>query len=219
VLEFCRQERLGVLINRPLNAFYNDRLIRLADFVKPGQRPPDAEALKAILKPLREHEQRLAQEFRVPLVEGERGLAGVLEELIPRLQSPDDWERTAGPNVIRPMQSWLRERKQALSGDVKWEAWQRDFIELINSLFQDIGRFLSFKKQRVSDTVRSSLYAAGYPETGETLSRMAMSVLANLPGLDCILNGMRRIHYVEDAMGVPDLAPVDGAGILRNFQR
>ena len=101
----------------------------------------------------------------------------------------------------------------------RWEAWQRDFIEHINSLFEEIGRFLSFKKQSVSDTVRTRLYAAGYPETKETLSRMAMNVLANLPGLDCILNGMRRIHYVEDAMGVPGLAPVDGLSILRNFHR
>ena len=219
VLEFCRQERLGVLINRPLNAFYNERMIRLADFIQPGQKPPDSEALKAVLKPLRDHEQRLAEEFRVPLVEGDKGLAGVVEELIPRLQSPTDWERSAGPNVIRPMQSWLRERKQSLSGDAKWEAWQRDFIEHINSLFEEIGRFLSFKKQSVSDTVRTRLYAAGYPETKETLSQMAMNVLTNLPGLDCILNGMRRTHYVEDAMGVPDLAPVDGLSILRNFHR
>jgi aryl-alcohol dehydrogenase-like predicted oxidoreductase len=219
-LEFCRQERLGVLINRPLNAFFNNRMIRLAEFVKPGQRPPDAEALKSMLKPLRDHEQRLTVELGIPPVAAEKGgLAAVLEELIPRLKFPSDWESAAGAYVIRPMQIWLREQKQALAGDARLEAWQRDFLEVIHTLFEEVGRFMSFKRQTVSDTVRTRLYEAGYPETDQTLSRMAMNVLAHLSGVDCILNGMRRAPYVDDAMGVPDLPPVDGLRILRNFRR
>ena len=57
-LEFCDRAGIGVLVNRPLNAFYNHRLIRLADFVKPGQQAPGIEALKEILKPLHDLEQR-----------------------------------------------------------------------------------------------------------------------------------------------------------------
>jgi len=47
---------------------------------------------------------------------------------------------------------------------------------------------------------------------------MAMNVLINLPGLDCILNGMRRLEYVEDAMGTVNLPPVDGLKILSAVQ-
>ena len=47
---------------------------------------------------------------------------------------------------------------------------------------------------------------------------MALNVLASLPGLDCVLCGMRRTEYVADAMGVAEMTPVEGLGILSNFQ-
>lgn len=34
-LEFCREQGIGVLVNRPLNAFSSNRIVRLADFPKP----------------------------------------------------------------------------------------------------------------------------------------------------------------------------------------
>lgn len=33
VLDFCKTNNLGVLINRPLNAFYNNKLYRIADYI------------------------------------------------------------------------------------------------------------------------------------------------------------------------------------------
>jgi hypothetical protein len=89
---------------------------------------------------------------------------------------------------------------------------------LVNPVFDDISAFLSAKEQPQSDAIRSSLYKAGYPERGETLSQMALNVLASLDGLGCVLNGVRKRRYVEDAMAVPGLARVDGLSILSNFQ-
>ena len=37
---------------------------------------------------------------------------------------------------------------------------------------------------------------------GETLSRKSLAVLANTPGVDCVLNGMRHPDYVDDALGI-----------------
>ena len=46
-----------------------------------------------------------------------------------------------------------------------------------------------------------------------------MSLLLNLKGVSCVLNGMRRVAYVQDAMGAPGLPPVDALSILREFSR
>jgi hypothetical protein len=219
VLEFCRQEGLGVLINRPLNAAHNNRMVRLADFVKPGEKAPGPEQLQAILKPLRDHEQRLSKELEAPLLGGgTHGLAEILDEAVPQLKSPAHWERIVGQSIIRPLQSWLAERQRTFARDMRWQVWQQDFIQLVNSLFEQISRYLAINEQKSSDAVRAELYRAGYPPTGESLSRLAMNVLINLPGLDCVLNGMRRAEYVEDAMGTVDLPPVDGLGILSAFR-
>lgn len=40
VLEYCRAHGIGVLINRPLNAFSRNRMVRLADYVRPGEPAP-----------------------------------------------------------------------------------------------------------------------------------------------------------------------------------
>jgi len=100
---------------------------------------------------------------------------------------------------------------------MRWQAWVQELAAKINPLFEEIGRFLSAREQLTSDGVREALRKAGYPDTGQTLSRMAINVLVNTPGVNCVLDGMRRIEYVEDAMGVPDLPAVNGLEILARF--
>jgi len=219
VLELCGESGLGVLVNRPLNAFTGRRMIRLADFIEPGEKAPGPEALREVLQPLRAHEARLALELGAPLLRGgNNGLADFLEEIVPQIQSPAHWEQAAGPHVIGPLQRWLAQTKERLSPDMRWEAWQLDFVELCNAVFDEVSRFLAAKEQTVSDRVRARLVSAGYPQTGESLSRIAMNVLASLPGLNCVLCGMRRVEYVEDAMGVAAMAPVDALAILSRFE-
>jgi aryl-alcohol dehydrogenase-like predicted oxidoreductase len=217
VLEYCLQRRFGVLVNRPLNAFAGNRLLRLADFIPPGQTPPGVEALHAALKPLRTHEQRIGLELQVPLMDHGIGLAGRLEHLVLQLQSPSHWEHAVGSHVILPLQSWLASCDRNYSKDMRWQAWRQDLVALITPLFDDISSILAAKEQPQSDAIRSRLYDAGYPESADTLSRMALNVLANLDGMGCVLNGVRRRRYVEDSMAVPSLPHVDGLGILRRF--
>ena len=218
VLELCSKENLGVLINRPLNAFTGHRMVRLADFVKSGEAACTPETLSSILKPLREHEQRLGVELQAPLAAGS-GIAALMEGLVPQLQSSAHWEQVASSHVLQPLQSWLQASQQCYSHDMRWRAWVEDLIQIINPLFEEISRYLSAREQATSDSVRAGLFRAGYPKTEESLSRMALNVLVNLPGLSCVLNGMRRPEYVEDAMGVPSLPPVDGLRILQDFSQ
>ena len=220
VLEFCREKGVGVLINRPLNAFLPNRMVRLADFLRPGETAPGKERLGAILGPLRTMENQLEQQFEIPLIYGEqRGVANYLEIIVPQLKSPAHWEEIFGEYVVQPIQQWAIQCQQLYGGQREWEEWWKKFASTLPGVFEEISRHLASLQQAISDGVRNQLKRAGYPETAESLSRMAQNVLLHLEGVSCVLNGMRRPEYVEDSMGAVSLEPVDSLSILRDFNR
>lgn len=75
------------------------------------------------------------------------------------------------------------------------------------------------QQQEVSNRVRCLLEECGYPSGPASLSQLALSILLNLSGVSCVLNGMRRTGYVRDAMGAVSLPRVDALSILREFSR
>ena len=53
----------------------------------------------------------------------------------------------------------------------------------------------------------------------ESLSRKSLAVVANTPGVTCVLNGMRHPDYVEDALGVLSFPKFKGTSELyKKFQ-
>jgi hypothetical protein len=214
-LQFCRDRGLGVLANRPLNAYHQNHLIRLADFAAPGSPPPSREALRELLRPLAEHEQKLRADLGAELM-GD-GIAASLLDIVPRIVTPAQWEQAVGPYVIRPIQSWIQSCRRQYAGRPEWDAWLERFLPLINQALDGVQRHLQAGRQQDSDRVRAALARAGYPPSGESLSRLALNVLLGLEGLSSILVGMRRAAYVEDALGAATLDPVPSLDILRRF--
>jgi aryl-alcohol dehydrogenase-like predicted oxidoreductase len=216
VLEFCRMNGIGVLVNRPLNAFSRDRMIRLADFVPPGSRPPGPPELRSLLQPLRDHERDFSDRF-TGSKDPEVGAAEMLEQIVPQLQSPAHLEQALGPYLIEPIRKWLASAQQEFGLRPEWSDWQTGFVERINVSFEEIGRYLAAQQQETSEAVRRRLIVSGYPDEGETLSQMAVRVLLSLPGLSSVLAGMRRPEYIQDLMEIPSRPAIDGEKILREL--
>jgi aryl-alcohol dehydrogenase-like predicted oxidoreductase len=216
VLEYCREKGLGVLANRPLNAYHHNHLVRLADFHAPGSKPPGPDELRAVLRPLAEHEQKLHRDLGAELMGP--GIAASLLDIVPRILSVSQWEQAAGPYVIRPIQSWIQQCRQTYGGRPEWGQWLEEFLPLINGALEGVQRHLQAGQQAVSDEVRVAVAQAGYPPSGESLSRLALNVLLGLDGLSCVLVGMRRAAYVEDALGAVGLDRVPSLQILLSLQ-
>ena len=220
VLEFCQRRGIGVLVNRPLNAFSNDRLIRLADFARPGEAAPGKNELAALLNPLRLHEQTLADGLGVLSMAGRgAGLSDMLQQIVPQVSSVDHWEQVVGRHVIAPLQQWIEENGRAHGNNVLWGSWLQEFFPLLHATFEEIERFVQAQQQSGSDAVRARLYEAGYPESSESLSQIALRLLTSLDGLSCVLVGMRRTNYVQDAfqsLGSPSL---DALPVFEKFQK
>ena len=218
VLQFCKEKGLGVLLNRPLNAFSGNRVARLADFLRPGQPPPGKEQLKALLEPVRAMEQELGEQIGIPLLYGE-GVANYLEVLAPQITSPAQWEQAFYEYIILPIERWAVQSQQLFGGTSEWDVWWTRFAQGLPAVLEEMERYVNASQQVVSDEIRAQLKGAGYPDTAESLSRMAQNVLLHLDGVSCVLNGMRRPEYVEDSMGTATLQPVDSLSILSRFRQ
>lgn len=219
ILQYCRDEKLGVLINRPLNAFFRNRLIRLADFVPHGKSRPAEAELDEMLRPLRESEASFQSLFDLYLFgEEKEGLAAYLKKIAMELPSRDHWEGVMERFIVPPLTVWLRHAHASLEDNPQWDPWRNDFVLKINQALELIERFVSASSQSTSDRVRQLLYDSGYPVSTQSLSRIALSMVAQLDGVTSVLNGMRTPEYVADAMGAPALPDVDAPAILGRFQ-
>ena len=218
VLEFCQQRGIGVLANRPLNAFHGKRMIRLADWAKPGARLPGPEALFGMVQPVRQQEAWFEEIFEEPLrLSSGEAISELLLRVVPGLRSLSSWEQVAAHEVAGPIQAWIVQARENLQHKPEWDTWLKDFVVGINAVLEEVRRYLGTKQQGQSDGVRAKLYAAGYPDSEESLSRLALNVITSVGGLSCALVGMRRPSYVDDAFGITALEQVDGLGVLRGF--
>lgn len=82
---------------------------------------------------------------------------------------------------------------------------------------RDVREYLAARQQPASDQVRARLGKAGYADAEQTLSRLALGVLAGLEGLSSVLVGMRRREYVDDAFGARNIGSLDSAAVLARF--
>jgi aryl-alcohol dehydrogenase-like predicted oxidoreductase len=217
-LEFCREKGIGVLANRPLNAFFSGRMVRLADFLRRGEKPPGADGLRARLAPLRKLEAELREQFDVPLLFATPGgMAEYLEYMVPQIASPAHWEQVFYRHIIHPVERWATECQQLYGDERAWQEWWGRFSQMLPAILEEASRHVAASQQDTSDAVHVQLKLAGYPDGGETLSQAALNVLLGLEGLSCVLVGMRRPEYVADSLGALGLAAVNSNSILTAF--
>lgn len=218
VLNFCREKNIGVLVNRPLNAFHKNKLYRIADYVRPGETKPGEKELESVLAELEESEQNYASVFGgEPFGSEKEGIAAYLKFIARDLPSAEYWDSVMNQYIVPPVTHWMRQAQEQFGKDTRWMDWQKHFIQVINRALDGIERFLSSSKQTVSDGIRQKLYQSGYPMSGESLSRIALSLLTQLEGVSCVLSGMRSPAYVADAMGASALPEVNARKITTDF--
>jgi hypothetical protein len=218
VLETARAEGLAVLVNRPLNTFVSDNLIRLAE-VAPPEDAPDFEAQAAAVGALEdEFRVELAPQLQVP--EGSvlpadffrwgRELAGTL----PHVRGLEHWEALEAQRIVPRLVQVLQALDGGLQGPMadRWRAWRGRYVPELQRLLAagraDAARKSQAVAQRIAGLVDPLLPPERRPES---LSRKALWVLASTPGVTTVLVGMRRPAYVSDALAVLSWPPLPNA--------
>jgi aryl-alcohol dehydrogenase-like predicted oxidoreductase len=219
VLAAAARAGLGVLLNRPLNAVVQDRLVRLADVPGDGV----GVDLDAQLERVRALEAEYRREIAAAIGVGPDATppdeffswADRLGGLLKRPPSLEHWgqieRRMVTPvveQVVRALDAGLAEPLAA-----RWRAWRDRYRPELVTLLAAFRHRATAGARSASHAVATAIDPAlPAARRAAPLSRKALWTLASTPGVSSVLVGMRRPEYVADALGIlawPPLAPVE----------
>lgn len=179
LLKVAREARLGTLVNRPLNAFVGNTLRRLADF-----NHACAGDLTKTLEQAFENTLKLEQEANLVDTRWAHRLKQELSLSTSRLRELDTWR-------------WVKEYQimpSLAQTSSEYQASLNTLLTAIDSMVEDdaareskrLQQFLSNRSVKLKTTPR--------------LSQQALRTLWSIPGIDCVLVGMRKKAYVDDVL-------------------
>ena len=221
VLEFAKKLDLGVLVNRPLNALKNNQLYRLAKYPFRQEKNYPAEISERI-RELKSIENTILKNIRewnidVPVQQKARlsdffGNAEKMREILGKIDEESQLDlmlvqyfvpmlQIAGEHFARHLPPEHRDQGQATI---------QGLFNLFNRLTRLMREYLHARNyQKVSRLEKT--FNATYPELADklTFSRKALLFAVSTPGVDVVLNGMRKPEYVEDSMAVMGITTVD----------
>lgn len=206
LLDLVRTYNLGSLVNRPLNAFTENRMVRLIDLNVP-EAPPIADQLDALLKLEKEYDEKLVPQFKNPVLK-ETGIWPWAEQLrlIPgRGYQPADLDGIEH-EVIRPQTRQLIQQIDGLVSEDEMEAWALWRARYWPQLLQTLAFLhleIQSEQKRVIDQLSGRMNAVKKEAWEKTsLASMAIALPASMPGINCVLSGMRLPRYVASSLAV-----------------
>jgi aryl-alcohol dehydrogenase-like predicted oxidoreductase len=217
-LALAAREGLGVLVNRPLNAVVGNGMLRLADAAV----PETGISLEVQMGRVGQLEDEYRREIAAELQGAEGSMAPDdffrwathLDGAASRIGALEQWREIEEYRILPHVAQTLRVLDEGLTGPLagRWRAWRARYVPELDRLLAGFRRQAAVRSQARSQPVTTAIEPWLPAERrGESLSRKALWVLASTPGVSCVLNGMRRPAYVDDALGIlgwPPLADV-----------
>jgi hypothetical protein len=208
LLEMARLKNLGVLINRPLNAFTGNRLVRLAEVNEKTE--VSAEEVAERVEALADAEQDFIRRV-LPALDFDSGLPGriqaqflaadALRQTWRSLSDYDNWRQVRDDYFLPRIRGVLQFLDQQAAPSPGLAAWKDGYAGVLDRLLQALGGFYAQAAARKTAQIKSALAAADPDWGGDApLSRLAMRALRSTEGISCVLVGMRREEYVEDVL-------------------
>ncbi|MDP4230926.1 MAG: aldo/keto reductase [Bacteroidota bacterium] len=208
VIEFAREKDLGVLINRPLNAFGKNMLIRLADY--PEREFPPVEEITDLVHDLKLQEEEFKNgplkdvALNPQAYDAVKKLLSVGEWLDGKWQhlpSFEEW-RDLLYTVIKPRMQYAFDLLQgiALSDPGVFKQLQ-DYAESIDETMEHITNYYLTMAHERSLAIHKVVDEVLPAEDHEiSLSQKAILMLRSIEGVSSVLVGMRSDEYVEDVI-------------------
>ena len=226
VLGFAHRKGLGVLVNRPLNAFYNNQLIRLAQ-VPTTVRPSKDEIVRKI-QFLTKSEKSLWMKI-LPAINVPPGLRARIKEQIAvgdilkhhwlNFGSYENWRQVKAGNLQPRIQGVMDFLEPFGSQNEDISNWMTSHGARIEEAFDAVASIYTEKAARRVDRIRRVVAAADPAWAAEgTLSQKAVRAVRSTPGVSCVLVGMRREAYVADVLAELRL-PVKQDGQLASWRK
>ncbi len=201
VLELARTQGLGTLVNRPLNAFRGHRMVRLADFPSHAERDV-AEDFKKTMRLAGELESEYPGRSKVPAAQ--IAWAHILRQNFEKLADLDTWKSVLA-HQIRPS---LTEAFEELKDQPGCPEWIDKYRAASEKLFESFTIYLESQASVESDRIAGALdHLCPDLQDSTTLSQKVIHLYRSVPGVDCILVGMRQTRYVSDILNLKAALP------------
>ena len=208
VLRFAHQKGLGVLVNRPLNAFYSNRLFRLAE-VPDFEIQPKEDIVRKI-QFLSKSEKSLWMKI-LPTLDVPPGLRIRLKEQMAigdtlkhhwlNLGTYERWRQIKTGNLLPRIQGVMEFLQPYADRNDDLSHWMNSHREKIDAAFAAVASIYAEEAAHQVDRIRQALAAADRDWAQEgTLSQKALRAIRTTSGVTCTLIGMRREDYVSDVL-------------------
>lgn len=208
VLEFARKKELGVLVNRPLNAFYNNQLFRLAE-VPEFQILPKDEIVRKV-QFLSKSEKRLWMKI-LPATDIPPGLRARIKEQMAigdtlkhhwlNFGSYERWRQVKTGNLLPRIQGVMDFLEPYGRENADIAKWMESHRARIEEAFDAVASVYAEQAAHKVDRIRRAVAAVDEDwAAAGTLSQKALRALRSTSGISCVLVGMRREVYVSDVI-------------------
>jgi aryl-alcohol dehydrogenase-like predicted oxidoreductase len=208
VLDFARQKQLGVLVNRPLNAFYKNQMIRLAEVPAFELQPKDeiVSKIQFLSKSEKSLWMKILPTLDIPpglriRVKEQMAIGDTLKHHWLNLGSYERWRQVKTGNLqprIQGVMDFLEPYADQSENLSKWMAAHR---EKINAAFEAVASIYAEEEAHRVDRIRRMVAAADTDWAKEgTLSQKALRAIRSTSGVSCTLVGMRREEYASDVL-------------------
>jgi hypothetical protein len=201
LLQYASLKGLGTLANRPLNAFTEKGLMRLADFPAHDDRDIAGE-LKVAWTRTMELESDYPKLTSEPPVQPRTLAWGhILKHNFERLNELDAFKATLKYQIEPTLNSAFAELERAPA----YQGWLKDYSQASSKLFHAFQAYLENQASYQSDLLSSKIDHASPPlhATG-SLSQKVVRLYLSLEGLNCVLVGMRQPDYVRDILSLKE---------------
>ena len=208
VIEFAQQKDLGVLVNRPLNSFCGNQLVRLAEVPAYAVQPKDEIVRK--IQFLTKSEKSLWMKI-LPAIEIPAGLRIRIKEQMAigdtlkhhwlNLGTYERWCQIKSGNLQPRIQGVMDFLEPHANRNEELSNWLSSHRKKIKEAFEAVASIYAEEAMHRADRIRRSLATADPQWADEgTLSQKALRALRTTAGVSCTLVGMRRETYVSDVI-------------------
>ncbi|MCU7495484.1 MAG: aldo/keto reductase [Ignavibacteria bacterium] len=221
-LELASEKDLGVLVNRPLNAIKENKIVRLADFtIKEDRTIPE---INRMIGDMKKQEETIKNSYVTDLTIEAKDKQAILESmsLATVLQNTFEKFESANQFIEIKKQFFIPRANYAINEIYKHYDEEEDVISKLNYYATTVNIVLDsmesvFAKESNNRNLKVHKMIEPYLNGGTdglSLSQKAILMINSLPGVTSTLVGMRNRRYVDDVIGSIETAYIPR---VRNF--
>ena len=209
LLQFAKENNLGVLVNRPLNAIENNKIKRLTDFNTKEDRI--RYEINDLITKINELEKKLIDNYvnRMNKSFSEKkslleclSLGKMLESNYDKFESPNQFKDIKGYYLIPRANFVIREIGKYFEDNDSLADQLNNFAVTVNitldSIESDLARQWNENNMQLHDELNKYFHDE---QRGYSLSQKAIALVNSLSEVTSTLVGMRKIEYVKDVLG------------------